>query len=272
MAAARRFAWLAILVIGVTLFLLVRSALIVTQNPNFVPSLILIGAAVIPATFVAFIWGRRLSFGVPGTLLAITALVGGVVGVVAAGLLEYNALNDLGTLPTLVVGFSEEIAKLIFPALLLLLPARLYGGKWRIPSHGLVIGVASGAGFAALETMGYAFVFLLATRGNIDATTDVLLLRGLMSPAAHMAWTGLTTAALWWAVSRRWQPKAVLAFLGTFVVSILLHTAWDSFGSNIAYLILSVISLGLLLFAARKLGREEPEPSNQGRTLRTSAV
>ncbi len=38
-----------ILVLGVGLFLVVRNTLVVTQNPNFVPSLILIGAAVVPA-------------------------------------------------------------------------------------------------------------------------------------------------------------------------------------------------------------------------------
>jgi RsiW-degrading membrane proteinase PrsW (M82 family) len=272
MAVARRLAWLVILVLGVALFLLVMNTLIVTKNPNLVPSLILIGAAVVPAAFVAFLWGRRLSFGVSGTLLAITAFIGGVIGVVTAGVLEYDILKDLGTLPLLVVGFSEELAKLIFPALLLLPPARLlFADAQRRPAHGLVIGVASGAGFAALETMGYAFVVLLASQGSIGATVGVLLLRGLMSPAAHMAWTGLTAAALWWAAFRGWQPRAVLSFLGAFVVAVLLHTAWDSFGSTVVYVVSSVMGLGLLIFTARRLGRE-PEPSSHGRALRTSAV
>lgn len=93
MAVARRFAWLVILVLGVALFLLVGNTLVVTQNPNFVPSLILIGAVVVPAAFVAFLWGRQLSFGVSGTVLAVTALIGGVIGVVAAGLLEWDTLR-----------------------------------------------------------------------------------------------------------------------------------------------------------------------------------
>jgi protease PrsW len=272
MAVARRFAWLVILVLGVALFLLVGNALVVTQNPNFVPSLILIGAAVVPAAFVAFLWGRQLSFGVSGTVLAVTALIGGVIGVVAAGLLEWDTLRDLGALPTFVVGLSEEFAKLIFPALLLLPPARLlFADAQRRPSHGLVIGVASGAGFAALETMGYAFVVLLASKGSIDATVDVLLLRGLMAPAAHMAWTGITAAALWWAASRRWELRAVLGFLGAFVAAVALHTAWDTFTSPVVYLVLSIIGLAMLIFIARRLGRE-PAASGRRRALRTNAV
>ncbi len=64
-------------------------------------------------------------------------------------------------------------------------------------ADGLVIGVAVGMGFAALETMGYAFVALIASRGDIGAVEQMLLLRGVLSPAGHMAWTGLACAALW---------------------------------------------------------------------------
>lgn len=272
MAVTQRFAWVAILALGVALFLLVRETLIVTKNPNLVPSLILIGAAVVPAAFVTFLWGRQLSFGVSGPLLSITAFLGGVIGVVTAGVLEYDTLKDLGALPLLVVAFFEELAKLILPVLMLLLPVRFFTDARRRPSNGLVIGVASGAGFAALETMGYAFVVLLTSQGSINATVDVLLLRGLMSPAAHMAWSGLTAAALWFAASRRWQPRAALNFLGAFVVAVLLHTAWDTFGSILVYVVLSVISLGLLLLAARRLGHESeltraPAESRHGTSI-----
>src|SRR3712207_5216590 len=92
----RRFDWLVALVVGVVLFELVRRALIETQNPNFVPSLILLGAAVMPVTFLTFVAGRRLPADVPGIALAVTALVGGVIGTVVAGTLEYDALHRLG--------------------------------------------------------------------------------------------------------------------------------------------------------------------------------
>src|SRR5215212_2564246 len=76
-----------------------------------------------------------------------------------------------------------------------------------------------GAGFAALETMGYAFVTLIQSQGNLEAVQDILLLRGLLSPAAHMAWTGLTATALWYAASRGWKGRAVLRFLAVFALA-----------------------------------------------------
>ena len=45
--------------------------------------------------------------------------------------------------------------------------------------------------------MGYAFVTLIASGGNVNAVEQTLLIRGLLSPAGHMAWTGLACGALW---------------------------------------------------------------------------
>ena len=55
----RRHTWIAVLVVGVALFLAVERTLVATQNPNFVPSAILLGAAIVPAAFLTFVYGRR---------------------------------------------------------------------------------------------------------------------------------------------------------------------------------------------------------------------
>ena len=247
----RRLAWVPTLVVGVVLFELVRRALVATQNPNLVPTLILLGAAVVPAAFVAFVYGRRLPYDVSGLLLAFTVLVGGVVGVVLAGTWEYHTLQRLGTVPMAAVGLAEETAKLVVPAIVLLFVG------YRRPANGLLLGVASGAGFAALETMGYAFVTLLESRGNLATVDGVLLLRGLLSPAAHMAWTGLTAAALWHTAASRWRPPALARLVGMFLMAVALHTAWDSLHSLASYLVLSVISLALLVTTAHLLARDD---------------
>ncbi|MFY0409171.1 PrsW family glutamic-type intramembrane protease [Solicola sp. PLA-1-18] len=249
MALSRRFAWVAVLVGGVVLFELVRRALVQTQNPNLLPALLLVGATVVPVAFVTFWWGRRLASSVPPGLLAFTALVGGVVGVVVAGTLEFDTMRDLGTLPLVLVGLIEESAKLILPLAVLLL-----AGRRTSPSTGLLVGVASGAGFAALETMGYAFVTLISSRGDLSAVDGVLLLRGLMSPAAHMAWTGLTAAALWTAATQGWTGRAIGRLALVFVVCVALHTTWDSTGTIWAYAVLSATSLALLFATAHHLG------------------
>src|SRR3954469_6463871 len=90
MGRARRWSWVLVLLVGAILFELVRRTIASTGNPNLVPSFILLGAAVVPARSVAFIAGRRLVFDVGGWTVALTGLVGGVIGVVTAGLLEYG--------------------------------------------------------------------------------------------------------------------------------------------------------------------------------------
>jgi RsiW-degrading membrane proteinase PrsW (M82 family) len=250
----RRWSWVLVLVIGFGLFEFVRHALISTQNPNFLPSLILLGAAVVPAAFVAFVYGLRLDFGVGGGVIALVALVGGVVGTVTAGLLEYGTLQRLGVLPMVAVGLIEEAAKLIAPVAVVLLT------RHRHRADGLLVGVAAGAGFAALETMGYGFVTLISSNGNLGAVEGVLLLRGILSPAAHMAWTGLTAAALWEAARRGWHAGALLRFGAVYLLAVALHATWDSVGATPAYAVLAAVSLGLLTFAAYRLSRHGHVP------------
>jgi RsiW-degrading membrane proteinase PrsW (M82 family) len=62
--------------------------------------------------------------------------------------------------------------------------------------------------------MGYAFVVLIQSQGNLAVVEEVLLVRGVLSPAAHMAWTGLTAAALWRAAERGWTVRAIGGFVG----------------------------------------------------------
>jgi RsiW-degrading membrane proteinase PrsW (M82 family) len=45
--------------------------------------------------------------------------------------------------------------------------------------------------------MGYGFVSLLQSKGNLGVLDEVLLVRGLSSPAGHMSWTGMVCAILW---------------------------------------------------------------------------
>jgi RsiW-degrading membrane proteinase PrsW (M82 family) len=162
------------------------------------------------------------------------------------------------------VGLIEESAKLIVPVALLL------WGRYRAPADGLVIGVAAGAGFAALETMGYAFVTLISSHGSIAAVDGILLLRGVMSPAAHMAWTGLTAAALWRAADAHWHKRAVLELLATFALAVGLHTAWDTVGTTTGYAVIAAIGLAALWRTSRAL-RRQSVPVAPARTPATFA-
>ena len=120
---ARRHAWLAVMVVGAALFIAEERTLVATQNPNLVPSAILLGASIVPLAFVTFVYGRRLPYRVPGIAVAASAFLGGVIGTIVAATLEFDVLRALGGLPMLGVGLIEETSKLLVP-LALLIPLR----------------------------------------------------------------------------------------------------------------------------------------------------
>jgi RsiW-degrading membrane proteinase PrsW (M82 family) len=249
-----------VLVAGLALYAGVLAALTDTGNANFVPSMILLGAVVVPATFLTFTAGRSGTWRVPAATLAGAALFGGVVGTVSAGLLEYDTVRGLDALPALGIGLIEESCKLIVPVVLLCWQA----ARRRLgPADGLVVGVAVGMGFAALETMGYAFTALITSGGDIGAVEQTLFARGLLSPAGHMAWTGLAAGALWRAAALRTTGSALTA-PATFAAVVVLHTCWDGIGGLTAYLVIGVISVGWLLwelYRTRALPRRDAHMS-----------
>jgi protease PrsW len=153
--------WWQALLAGVVILYALERALVQTRNLNLVPSVILLGAFLVPTTFVMYLYQRLPDLEVPIPVVSVSFVWGGALGVLVASVLEYDTLRTLGILPMLGVGLIEEAAKLIVPVFFYL------QGRYRSKAAGLVLGVASGMGFAALETMGYAFVTLLRTRGNL---------------------------------------------------------------------------------------------------------
>jgi RsiW-degrading membrane proteinase PrsW (M82 family) len=80
---------------------------------------------------------------------------------------------------------------------------------------------------------------------------ETLFVRGLTAPAGHTAWTGLTCGALWALVASP-SGKKVLAFIATFIGAVAMHTAWDTFGGTVPFIILAVLSLGWLFLALHR--------------------
>jgi RsiW-degrading membrane proteinase PrsW (M82 family) len=249
----RRQGWLVVLVAGAALYLLVERTLVSTGNVHYVPSLLLLGAFVVPISFVTFVYGRSAPWTVGAPVIVVSAVFGGVIGTVVAGRLEYDTLIQLGFLPTSVIGLSEEAAKLIGP---------LVAYLWiphRSAADGLILGVASGMGFAALETMGYGFVALLRTGGSLAAVDQLLFLRGVLAPASHAAWTGAAAAALYAALSSG-RLRAWLGFVAVFVAVVVLHALWDSQTWFVSYVVLGVVSTALLWGAFLVVRRRSPVP------------
>ena len=246
----RRLAWVWVLVGGVAAYLAELVMLVGTGNPNFFPSLLLLGALVVPLTVLTFAatGGRRVT--APTGWVVATVLAGGVLGTLAAGLLEYDTLARLHAGQFLAVGLIEEAAKLVVPLVAMALLVRRY------PYAGVVIGVASGMGFATLETMGYGFTALLQAH-SLAAVDQTLLLRAVLSPAGHVAWTGITVAALWRIPRATHRLRAAALAAATFVATVLLHATWDGAGSQTLRILVGVVSVAALLWTIHRVHRDE---------------
>jgi protease PrsW len=62
--------WFQILVSGLILLFLVERTLVATSNPNYVPSVILLGAFLVPITFATYLYERLPGWEVPLPALA----------------------------------------------------------------------------------------------------------------------------------------------------------------------------------------------------------
>jgi len=256
--------WLQILIVGIVLVIGSEEALRITGNPNFFPTVILLGSFIVPVTFVVFFYEHVKHREISIPLLTTCFIVGGVIGLIAAGFIEYGTLKSLSIPVLFGVGLIEESVKLIFPIILYV------GWRYRHEADGLLFGIAAGMGFAALETMGYSLVTFLQSRGDISVLQQVLTIRGVLSPAGHAAWTGFVCAVLWRERERQGHITINWRVLGTFVLAVVLHAVWDIInslgGPSTTQLILVItgnivivgVSLTLIIRRYREAKRLDP--------------
>jgi protease PrsW len=259
--------WWHVLLGGAALFVALARLLDVTENPNLIPSVLLVGAFLVPVSFLLYLGERLPVRDVPLSAVAACFFWGGAVGITLAAFLEYQTLRDFGVLPMLAVGLIEESVKLAFPLVLFV------RDRYRTEAQGLLFGVAAGMGFAALETMGYGFVAFLASHGSLGTLELMLLVRGLLSPAGHAARTGLVCAVLWHERARAGHVVLNRAVLGAFAFAVVLHALWDTLAAlaaashdhwlqiELVSLVIPMVSLILLLRRVDEARRSpSPEP------------
>jgi RsiW-degrading membrane proteinase PrsW (M82 family) len=216
---------------GLVLWILSAVVIYLTGNPNLIPTLVLLGSFLVPVTFVAWAFERRDSGEITAELVFRTFIVGGVLGVLGASVLETYLLHPSPWL-YVGVGLIEEAVKL---AALALLTRHLAVKSMR---DGLILGAAVGFGFAALESAGYALTALFTPQGlSVTELVTTELLRGLLTPVGHGLWTAVLGGLLFaWSTRDHFvlTARLALAYLGVS----LLHALWDS---------MSVISLYITL-------------------------
>ena len=247
-----------------------------TGNPVLVPALVFTGSFAAPIAVAIFFFECNLPANV--SLYAVLRMFtwGGLLGIVLS-LILFRIDEALPTrwLGASVAALIEEPGKLA--AVVLLASRRRY--PWTL--NGLCLGAAVGAGFAAFESAGYALTgfldTLLRTRDVSQANVVLqhsLVLRGLLSPFAHVVWTAITAGALWRVVhdgSLRSSSLADWRFASPFIAAVLMHFTWNSglleslpfFGK---YLVLGGIAWTIafgLLFAGFREVREASAGSRQ---------
>jgi RsiW-degrading membrane proteinase PrsW (M82 family) len=225
----RKRAWLRIFGIGLTLWVLSALVTYLTGNPHLIPTLVLLGSFLVPATFVAWAFERRHSGEITAELMFSTFLFGGVLGVLGASVLEAYLLYPSPWL-YVGVGLVEEAVKL---GALALLTRKLSVKSTR---DGMILGASVGFGFAAFESAGYALTSLFTPQGlSLNDLVTTELLRGLLAPMGHGLWTAILGGTLFaWSTRKHFvlTGKLVATYLGVS----LLHALWDSM-SNIAAMI-----------------------------------
>jgi RsiW-degrading membrane proteinase PrsW (M82 family) len=215
-----RRAWLQIFIVGLTLWVASLAITLLTANVNLVPTLILLGSFLVPVTFVAWSFERWKDQHVTAELIVTAFVLGGLLGVLGAAVLEAYILEP-SPLLFLGVGLIEEAVKL---GALVLVTRRL---PRRHARDGFVLGAAVGFGFAAFETAGYAFNALLTVRGlSLTGLVDTELLRGVLTPFGHGLWTAILGGVLF-REARDGRFRFTGALLGMYLWVSLLHALWD---------------------------------------------
>lgn len=195
----------------------------VFQNSNAVPGLIIVGSFAVPFSLLIFFWEMNAPRNISIYETAKMFFVGGTASLVfTLFLFSVFPVYDLDYSGAIAVGVLEEAGKL---AIIIYFIKKL---NPKFILNGLLIGATIGAGFAAFETAGYAYNYLVEV--SEDAMISVIFLRGWMAIGTHIVWSAIAGAALVYVKGENtlvnnhlMNPK----FLQLFAVPVILHAVWD---------------------------------------------
>ena len=193
------------------------------ENLNLLPGLIMTGAMAFPLATVLFFFEVNARRNVSLYQVVRMIMLGGIVSLLFSLVLFESPLAAFGWMGASIAGIIEEPGKLL--ALLVVAKSVQY----RYKLNGLLFGGCVGAGFAIFESMGYAFQILLATESAGEMNGNILL-RGVLSPFGHVAWTAIAGAALWrvkGSAPFKFDMLKDSRFLRPFLVSVVMHMIWN---------------------------------------------
>jgi RsiW-degrading membrane proteinase PrsW (M82 family) len=166
-----------------------------------------------PALWFAFLWGAGVSIVSALVFDLGVQIVSAVSGTASIG---GDVMSAVVQAPLV-----EEVAK-GFGLLLLFWVIR---SQFHGPIDGVVYAAVIAAGFAFSENIQYFGVAML--EGGLGALGVTFLLRGVLSPFAHVLFTACTGFALGLAARRATGSGYIGLFLAGLVAAVLLHALWN---------------------------------------------
>ena len=219
-APHKRASWWRVLLLALGLYVVGIVILIFTGNPILFPTVSMIGCFMIPVTYVAFFYERKHLSDLSLPTIFLSFLYGGLLGSFAASILEPLLISTVTFLTAFEIGLIEEFVKILG----VLVIARRWNHDEEL--DGMILGAAAGMGFAALESMGYAFTAFLSSGGSLSASVAVTLLRGILSPLGHGTWTAILVGVLF-RESKAGHFRINLKVIGAYLTVVILHGLWD---------------------------------------------
>jgi protease PrsW len=238
--------WWVVLLIGLVLWAATVATAFFTLNLILLPTIVLLGSFLVPVTAVVWYLDHDPSPSLSPRRIVSAFIVAGVMGALAASLLEFWFVNGPGLVGMLKVGLIEEFVK---AAAIVLFALGLRSFATR---DGIVLGATVGFGFAALESSGYALASLFVVQGGhlyLSLSSVVLneLVRGLLAPVGHGLWSAILGGVIFHYAGKG-HPRAIAGVVAAYLGVSILHASYDFFGGITGYIVVSIIGIAPLVY------------------------
>jgi RsiW-degrading membrane proteinase PrsW (M82 family) len=251
--------WWGVLLVGLALWIATLGATFLTGDIILLPTVVLLGSFLVPVTAVVWYLDHDPSPVLSPRRMLTAFVTAGVVGLLAAAVLESYLVFGPGLFGMLKVGLIEEFVKGA-AIVLLALGLRTYTTR-----NGIVLGAAVGFGFAALESSGYALASLFVVQGghiglSLSSVVFTELVRGVLAPFGHGLWSAVLGGVVFHAAARKGRLHLAWSILVAYLGVSLLHAAFDFFGGITGYVVISIIGALPLVYLWLRADQRFPLP------------
>lgn len=223
-----------VFLVFISAFILLKICWNCFSNINVIPGLILVGAFAVPLTTLILFLEVNAFRNISLYNIFRVFFIGGCASLVVTLFLFSAFIEPSEGNPTFInaciIGVVEELAKAFVVFFIMKNMLRC-----RYILNALLVGTAVGAGFAAFESAGYAFVVLLSNLGyeGVDAMSEMMnniYMRGFLAPGGHVTWAAISAVAILRANGRGSLESSIFLtrkFWKIFLIPVVCHALWD---------------------------------------------